>query len=103
MDPAPSRALLDDAQVAEALAGLPGWQGDRSGLVRELTAPSFIGGIRIVDAVADAAERLDHHPDIDIRWRRLRFALSTHSSGGVTETDVVLARAIDAVVQELAG
>ena len=44
------------------------------------------------------AEELDHHPDIDIRWRTLTFRLSTHSAGGVTHRDVELARRIDDIV-----
>jgi 4a-hydroxytetrahydrobiopterin dehydratase len=48
-----------------------------------------------VQQVADEAERRDHHPDIDIRWRTLRFALSTHSAGGLTQLDLDLADEID--------
>jgi 4a-hydroxytetrahydrobiopterin dehydratase len=56
-------------------------------------------GIRIVDDVAVVAEGLDHHPDVDIRWREVTFTLSTHSQGGVTERDVELARRIDAIAE----
>jgi 4a-hydroxytetrahydrobiopterin dehydratase len=56
-------------------------------------------GIRIVDDVAVVAEELDHHPDVDIRWRKVTFSLSTHSQGGVTGRDVELASRID----EIAG
>jgi 4a-hydroxytetrahydrobiopterin dehydratase len=56
-------------------------------------------GIRIVDDVAVVAEELDHHPDVDIRWRKVTFTLSTHSQGGVTGRDVELARRIDEIAQ----
>jgi 4a-hydroxytetrahydrobiopterin dehydratase len=52
----------------------------------------------VVDRVAEVAEQLDHHPDIDIRWRTLTFACSTHSAGGVTDRDITLARRIDEIV-----
>ncbi len=49
-------------------------------------------------AVAGTAEAMDHHPDIDIRWRTLRFVLSTHSAGGLTALDLDLAARIDAAL-----
>jgi 4a-hydroxytetrahydrobiopterin dehydratase len=48
--------------------------------------------------VAEAAERADHHPDIDIRWRTLTFRLSTHSEGGLTANDLAMAGVIDDLV-----
>ncbi len=89
---------FDTAAVAAALAGLPGWSGDAHALQRSVGAPTFLAGIALVEQVAEAAEAMDHHPDIDIRWRTLRFALSTHDAGGVTALDVELARRIDALV-----
>ncbi|PZF83529.1 4a-hydroxytetrahydrobiopterin dehydratase [Jiangella anatolica] len=90
---------LDEDGVRAALAGLPGWSGDTSAISRDVEAPDFLTGIRIVDDVAAAAEAADHHPDIDIRWRTLTFTLSTHSEGGVTSKDVDLAAAIDAIAE----
>ena len=55
----------------------------------------FPAAVRFVDFVAELAEVADHHPDIDIRYNRVRLTLSTHSAGGVTEKDFALARAID--------
>ena len=59
---------------------------------------SFLDGINAVRRVAEAAERADHHPDIDIRWRTIYFTLATHSEGGITEKDVSLARQIDGLL-----
>jgi 4a-hydroxytetrahydrobiopterin dehydratase len=87
--------LLTSDQVATALKELQSWEGDAGGITRSLRAPSFVAGIRLVDAVAEVAESLDHHPDIDIRWTTIKFACSTHSKGGVTDLDVTLARRID--------
>ncbi len=89
------RELLDEARLGAALAGLPDWTGDGTALRRTVRAASFRDGIRLVTAVAEVAEEMDHHPDIDIRWRDVTFTLSTHSAGGVTELDLTLARRID--------
>jgi 4a-hydroxytetrahydrobiopterin dehydratase len=62
-----------------------------------VTFDSFLDGIDGVRRIAELAERADHHPDIDIRWRTVNLALSTHSAGGITEQDVALAREIDAL------
>lgn len=88
-------ALLSDPDINAALATLDGWQHLDGALRRSITFPSFLGGIEAVRAVAEAAERADHHPDIDIRWRTVTLTLSTHSEGGITEKDVTLARDID--------
>ncbi len=89
--------LIGPAALATALESLPLWSGSSTSLERTVTAPDFPTAIRVVDDVAVAAEQANHHPDIDIRWRRVRFALSTHDAGGVTEKDLALAREIDAI------
>jgi 4a-hydroxytetrahydrobiopterin dehydratase len=86
--------LLDDDEIGAALGSLPGWERDGDALVRTAALPSFPAAITVVDRVAAIAEKRDHHPDIDIRWRNLTFRCSTHSAGGVTELDVALAAAI---------
>jgi len=92
--------LLDEAAVLTALASLDDWEGDFRGIRRTVHAPDFPTAIRIVDVVAVAAEDMNHHPDIDIRWRTLHFRLTTHDAGGVTELDIELARNIDAIVRQ---
>jgi 4a-hydroxytetrahydrobiopterin dehydratase len=91
-------ARLTDEQIAEGLRSLPHWHREGDALLRTLQAPDFPAGIRMVVAVAEAAEAMDHHPDIDIRWRTLHFALSTHDAGGITPLDLRLAAAIDTAV-----
>jgi 4a-hydroxytetrahydrobiopterin dehydratase len=86
--------LLDDAAINEALAGLPGWSRDGDALVLTAKLPTFPAAIGVVDRVAEQAEAVDHHPDIDIRWRNLTFRCSTHSEGGITELDTALAATI---------
>ena len=86
--------LLTADELAAALANLPGWGGSTTAIQREFLAPDFPTGIQLVVQAAQEAEELDHHPDIDIRWVRVLFVLSTHSAGGVTDLDISLARRI---------
>ncbi len=87
--------LLTDGEIDAALAELPHWHRAGQSLVRTIEAPTFPDAIALVDRVAVVAEEANHHPDIDIRWRKVTFALSTHSAGGITESDPALARRID--------
>jgi len=90
--------LLSTADIAAHLAELDGWSGDHAGITRTAKLPTFLGAIGVVDRVAAVAEEMDHHPDIDIRWRTLTFVCATHSAGGVTMKDIDLARRIDEIV-----
>jgi 4a-hydroxytetrahydrobiopterin dehydratase len=64
-----------------------GWREEADALVREFELESFAAAIDFVRRLADLAERENHHPDIDIRYRRVLVRWSTHSEGGVTERD----------------
>lgn len=90
--------VLDAAAVAAALDGLDDWSGDTTAITRTAQLPSFPDAIAVVDRVAVVAEEMNHHPDIDIRWRNLTFRCATHSAGGVTDLDIELARRIDEIV-----
>lgn len=94
-------ALLDADAVRAALTGLDGWDGGPDGILRTVRMPSFPAAIAVVDRVAEVAEELDHHPDIDIRWRTLTFRCITHSANGVTTRDIKLAQRIDRIVAEV--
>lgn len=89
---------MSDDEVDAAAATLDGWKRTDGALRRSVTFGSFLDGVEGVRRVAEAAERADHHPDIDIRWRTVTFTLATHSEGGITEKDVQLAREIDGLV-----
>jgi 4a-hydroxytetrahydrobiopterin dehydratase len=96
------RDELIDLTHADLGTRLPRWTVADGSLRRTVEAPDFPSAIAWVVAIADAAEELDHHPDIDIRWRRLHLLLTTHDSGGITERDVDLAMRIDAIVDPTA-
>lgn len=87
--------LLSDAAVASRLAALPDWQLEADQLVRTFTFEDFRAAVSFVNELAMVAEEANHHPDIDIRYNRVRLSLSTHSAGGLTAKDFTLATAID--------
>jgi 4a-hydroxytetrahydrobiopterin dehydratase len=92
--------LLSDDQITEELASRSNWRAEGKALRRTVELPSFPAAIEAVDKIAEIAEELDHHPDIDIRWRTLHFKLTTHSAGGITTNDITLADRVDAVIAE---
>ncbi len=92
---------LGDEELVRQLGGLPGWAGDSLGIGRSYELPDFVTAIRAVDEMAVVAEEMNHHPDIDIRWRRLDLTLSTHDAGGVTQLDIELAHRIHEIAREL--
>ncbi|MDE2863373.1 MAG: 4a-hydroxytetrahydrobiopterin dehydratase [Chloroflexi bacterium] len=87
--------LLTPEQLAERLKEAPDWSVADGQIAREFTLATFVAAIEFVGGVAAIAERLNHHPDIDIRYRRVRIAVSTHSAGGLTELDFELAAQVD--------
>ncbi len=96
-------ARLSDDEIAGGLESLAGWSraGDEIEKVYELD--SFPGAVAFVTRVGFLAERADHHPDLDIRWRKVRVALSTHSEGGITDKDLSLAGEIEAAAPSTTG
>ncbi len=95
IDNGPMATRLTDAEVEEALRSLPGWARDGDTIVKLYEAESFPANIEFVGRIADLAEGMNHHPDLDIRYTKLRVALSTHDAGGLTRLDVDLAGQID--------
>lgn len=92
--------LLADTEIAAALAERPGWESDGTALVRTVEMVTFPQLIEAVDRIAEVAEDMNHHPDIDIRWCTLKLSLSTHFKGGITRFDVALAGRIDEVLAD---
>jgi 4a-hydroxytetrahydrobiopterin dehydratase len=92
---------LTDDLLAEAMTSLTstGWRlgtgGDSRELVRDFVFKDFVAAIEFVNRLAQAAETSGHHPDIDIRYNKVRIALVTHDAGGITQKDVDLAHIVD--------
>jgi 4a-hydroxytetrahydrobiopterin dehydratase len=91
-------ATLDPAALATAMDGLDGWRIEDDAIVRELRFDDFRAAIDAIVRIADLAEEANHHPELTNVYSRLTVRLTTHDAGGVTQKDLALARAIDAVV-----
>jgi 4a-hydroxytetrahydrobiopterin dehydratase len=90
-----SMALQSDAQIAEELKSLPGWERHDNSIRKLFRFKEFLDGIKFVNRVAEKAEAADHHPDILINYVRVTMTCSTHDAGGITEKDFRLARDIE--------
>ena len=89
------RSRLTDDQIKTELAGLGGWAREGNSLTKTYKFAKFAEGIAFVDRVAKAADAADHHPDIDIRYTKIKIELSTHDAGGITAADAKLAKEIE--------
>lgn len=92
---------MSHADVVDQLVDLPGWESVAGALHARFDASDVPTAVRLVSEAFEVAEEMDHHPDTDLRWKRVRFALSTHSVGGVTQLDVELAHRITRVAEAL--
>jgi 4a-hydroxytetrahydrobiopterin dehydratase len=88
------RERLDEVEISRRVAQSE-WARDGESIQRTFRFETFRDALAFVNAVGELAEQRDHHPDIDIRWNRVRLRLSTHSAGGLTGMDFDLAQAID--------
>src|SRR5690606_8279286 len=95
--------LLQPDEVRSVLGTRPGWSGDTAAIRRRVELPSFTAAVAVIDQVAVVAEEMNHHPDIDLRWRTLTLSCTTHSAGGVTPRDLDLAARIDEIVAAAGG
>lgn len=86
---------LSAAEIASHLKSRPQWRIEGSELVRTFQFEKFPDAVAFVDKVAVLAEEAGHHPDIDIRYNRVRLALTTHDEGGLTSKDFAVAAGAD--------
>ena len=89
---------LTPDEIERSLAAVAGWQHTDRTISRQFEFATFSAAIAFVQAVAEVAEAMNHHPDIDIRHRRVRIAVTTHSVAGLTELDFALAGRCDELV-----
>ena len=88
-------ARLTAAEIKKGLAARKGWKRKGDAIQQLFKFEDFAEAMKFVNAVARAAEKADHHPDIDIRWNKVTLSLSTHSAGGLTALDFEMAGKID--------
>jgi len=92
--------LLSKQDIASRLAALKGWKLEGNFLAKSFEFDEFIKGISFVSRVARVAERLQHHPDIVVRYTTVKLLIQTHSAGGITLKDFQLASAIERGLRE---
>jgi len=90
---------LSDQQIAQEIESVPEWDPLNGEIQRTYQFPDFNASIAFVNQLAEYAERVQHHPDILIRYNKVTLTVSTHDAGGITKKDFELASAAD----DLAG
>lgn len=91
-------SVLTSEMVQQRLQSLPRWTLEGKEIVRRYEFPDFQAAMIFVNRVAEQAEAAGHHPDIDIRYNKVRLALISHDQGGITERDMKMAQQINALV-----
>jgi len=93
--------LLTDQEIESQLGDLPGWRRDAESLVASYDAPDFPTAVQLIVEVGEEAEQMQHHPDVDLRWKVTHWRLSSHSAGGLTQLDIELAHRISQTAARL--
>lgn len=88
-------ALITQTHLKEMMKRVPEWETDGTSIERTFEFDDFAAAIDFVDTVAEIAADEEHHPDIDVRWNKVRLVLSTHAEGGLTELDFRVAEKLD--------
>ena len=93
--------LVQGQELLDAVMEVPGWGLEAGELVRVVTFADFVSAMAFVNRVAAAAEEANHHPDIDIRYNKVRLALVTHDAGNhITQNDLQMARTLSQLLDE---
>ena len=87
--------LLGETEIYARLVDVPAWIREGNAISRTVRFDTFADGIDFISRLAPVADEADHHPDIDIRYRNVKFALTSHDSGGITNRDFAMAEKID--------
>lgn len=96
-------SLLSPDAIGHSLQSTPDWKLENGEIVRTFQFQDFTQALRFVNRVGDQAERLGHHPDLDIRYNKVRLALTSHDAGGLTQMDFTLAQSCDSIFAEFSS
>ena len=91
--------LIAQSDIKTMMKRVPEWDTNKKLIERTFEFDDFSQAIDFVNAVAEIAEDEEHHPDIDVRWNKVRLALSSHSEGGLTDLDFQVAEKIDTLAE----
>ncbi len=92
--------LLDAAAIKTYMKKVPEWETDKKKIERIFEFDDFTAAMDFVNLVAEISEEQEHHPDIDIRYNRVKLAIFTQTKDGLTELDFQLAERIDTLSEE---
>jgi 4a-hydroxytetrahydrobiopterin dehydratase len=90
-------ALLSDSDIDQRLGQLEGWTRDGDAITKTFENGDFVGSVKFVDALVEPAEGMNHHPDLELSWDKVKVKITNHAEGGLTENDFELAGKIDAL------
>jgi 4a-hydroxytetrahydrobiopterin dehydratase len=90
--------LLSDHEIEQRLGSLDGWEREGDAIARTFDRGDFVGSVEFVGKLVEPAEGMNHHPDLEISWSKVRVSITNHAEGGLTENDFELAGKIDALV-----
>lgn len=91
-------SVLNAEEVKLRLKNLPGWRLEGEEIVRDYEFTDFAAAIAFVNHLAEKAEKANHHPDIDIRYNKVKLALISHDQGGLTERDMKMAATLSSLL-----
>lgn len=92
--------VLSSTEIDQRLTHMPGWVLVHGEIVREASFQNFVAAMTFVNQVAARAESAGHHPDIDIRYNKVRLALTSHDAGGITDKDFEMATGIETILAD---
>jgi 4a-hydroxytetrahydrobiopterin dehydratase len=90
-------SLLSDPEIEERLGSLQGWTREGDAISKTFERGDFVGSVKFVDAIVGPAEEMEHHPDLEVSWDKVKVSITTHAKGGLTDSDFELAEKIDAL------
>lgn len=90
-------ALLSEQEIEERLGSLEGWSREGDAITKTFANGDFVGSVKFVDSLVEPAEGMNHHPDLELSWDKVKVSITNHAQGGLTENDFELARKIDAL------
>jgi 4a-hydroxytetrahydrobiopterin dehydratase len=96
-------AALEGSALETAVAKLPGWKVEGGTLTRTFSFPNFVEAMGFVQSLGVEAEQKQHHPDLDIRYNKVRVGLVTHDAGGITAKDLAMAETAETLASPLQG
>jgi 4a-hydroxytetrahydrobiopterin dehydratase len=89
--------LLSDSDIEARLGELEGWEREGKVITKTFERGDFVGSVEFVKSLVEPAEGMNHHPDLEISWDKVKVSITNHAAGGLTANDFELAAKIDAL------